>query len=138
MFLKSHSLVKIAAGFFLFALVSSFALAYLHTRAMAAMDMPMTGCPFMNEGTPVLCTMTPLEHIEAWQHMFLAIPATGILLLLCLVLLAICIPYFYTHKWSPQSLRVFNTLPPRIPNQSVFQSYIQEAFASGILNPKLF
>ena len=138
MFLKSQSLFKIIAGFFLFALVSSFALAYLHTRSMVAMDMPMTGCPFMNEGVPVLCTMTPLEHIEAWQHMFLAIPATGILLLLCLVLLAICIPYFYIHKWSPQSLRVFNTSPPRIPNKLVFQSYIQEAFASGILNPKLF
>jgi hypothetical protein len=104
---------------------------------MSAMDVPMPGCPFMNDGVAVLCTMSPLEHIEAWQDMFLAIPVTSIILL-CIVALAFAVPFLYSPKWSPPRLRAFEFTPLYTTQKLSFQSYIQEAFSSGILNPKLF
>jgi hypothetical protein len=123
-------------GFFLLLLVSSFSLAYFHTKGMSAMDVPMPGCPFMNDGVAVLCTMSPLEHIEAWQDMFLAIPVT-FALLLCLTLLFV-VAFIHSPKWSPPRLRALEFTPLYTTQKLSFQSYIQEAFSSGILNPKLF
>jgi hypothetical protein len=137
MFQRSSIMLKVLDGFFLLLLVSSFSLAYFHTKGMSATDMPMPGCPFMNDGIAVLCTMSPLEHIEAWQDMFLAIPVTSIILL-CIVTLVFAVPFLYSPKWSPPRLLVLQLIPLHTAKRSPFQSYIQEAFSSGILNPKLF
>lgn len=134
MFQGSSVIVKVFGGLFLLLLLSSFSLVYFHTKSMSAMDMTMRGCPFMNDVVPVLCTMSPLEHIEAWQYMFLALPVAFVLLL-CL---AVFVSFLYFPKWLPVRLRVFQLILSYTTKKSKFQSYIQEAFSKGILNPKLF
>ena len=124
-------------GFLIVLILSSFSFAYFHTQSMSAMDVPMPGCPFMNDGVPVLCTMSPLEHIEAWQDMFTAIPVT-FAILLCLTLVVFFAPYLHSFKWSLPLRHRFRFTPLYSISRPVFQSYIQEAFSSGILNPKLF
>ncbi len=137
MFKKSSVMLKVLSGFFLLLVVSSFSFAYFHTQSMSATDMPMPGCPFMNDGTPVLCTMSPLEHIEAWQHMFLALPV-AFALLLCVAVLAFALPFLYSPNRLLLRRLQFNFSPLYTNGKPLFQSYIQEAFSSGILNPKLF
>lgn len=137
MFRRSSVTLKIMGGIFMLLLLGSFSLAYFHTQGMSAMDVPMPGCPFMNDGVPVLCTMSPLEHIEAWQDMFTAIPV-AFAILLCLTLLVFFTPYLHSFKWSPPLRSRFRFTAPYTTSKPIFQSYIQEAFSSGILNPKLF
>lgn len=137
MFKSTVMIKKLLGGFSLLLLLTSFGFAYFHTQSMSAMDVPMPGCPFMNDGVPVLCTMSPLEHIEAWQDMFTAIPVT-FAILLCITLLVFFAPYLHSFKWSPPLRSRFRFTAPYTTSKPIFQSYIQEAFSSGILNPKLF
>jgi hypothetical protein len=137
MFKSTVMIKKLLGGFSLLLLLTSFGFAYFHTQSMSAQDMPMPGCPFMNDGVPVLCTMSPLEHIEAWQDMFTAVPVT-FTLLLCLTLLVFFAPYLYSFKWSPPLRSRFRFTAPYTTSKPTFESYIQEAFSNGILNPKLF
>lgn len=136
---QGATLVKKLMGLFsLLLLLVSFGFAYFHTQNMSAMDVPPPGCPFMTEGQTVLCTMSPLEHIEAWQDMFTAIPATEILLLLSLLLFALFTLHRLPSKWPQPILQAFYIPQPyRTPRLS-FSSYLAQAFSDGVLNPKLF
>ncbi|MBP6924135.1 MAG: hypothetical protein KBC62_02395 [Candidatus Pacebacteria bacterium] len=138
MFKSTVMIKKLLGGFSLLLLLTSFGFAYFHTQGMSATDMPMPGCPFMNDGVPVLCTMSPLEHIEAWQDMFVAIPALGIALLLSLILLSVFIFNHLPQKWPVQANRFFQPAPSSIALKQSFSSYLTKAFSDGILNPKLF
>ncbi len=137
MFKGSSVILKAMSGFLLLLVVSSFGFAYFHTQSMSATDVPVSGCPFMNEGTAVLCTMSPLEHIEEWQHMFLAIPV-AFALFLCVAVLTFALPFLYSTNRLLLRRFQFNFSPPYTNGKPLFQSYIQAAFSSGILNPKLF
>ncbi len=129
---------KLMGLFSLLLLLVSFGFAYFHTQSMSATDIPMPGCPFMNDGKPVLCTMSPLEHIEAWQDMFTAIPTTEILLLLSLLLLALYTLQRLPSKWPQSILRTFYIPQPHSVPRLSFSSYLAQAFSDGVLNPKLF
>ena len=85
MFTASSTVRKIIGTCFLTALFVSFVSMYLHVRGIGNMDMPMPGCPFMNESA-VLCTMDPIQHLTAWQHMFTATPVVEAMLLLSLII----------------------------------------------------
>lgn len=129
---------KFMGLFSLLLLLVSFGFAYFHINGISAMDMPMPGCQFMSEGQPVLCTMSPLEHIEAWQDMFTAIPNSEVLSLLSLLLLALFSFNYPPSRWPQPILRLFYIPQPQSGPVLFSASYLTEAFSDGILNPKLF
>lgn len=109
------------------------------------MDMPMDGSMeancFMPGITEALCQMNLLEHIDAWQNLFAAIPSTNDILLLLVSLLALGALYVARKNFSPPKVLISRT-------QQAFLLYcrrrtpmihmLQEAFSNGILHPKLF
>lgn len=137
MFRGATTTKKVMGLFSLLLLLVSFGFAYFHIQSMSATDMPMPGCPFMS-GQSVLCTMSPLEHIEVWQDIFTAIPTTEVLLLLSLILLALFTLHRLPSKWPQSILRTFYITKPRSTSRLSFSSYLAQAFSDGVLNPKLF
>jgi hypothetical protein len=136
MFYGSWAIRRVIGGLFLLSLVVSLGFGYFHVKNMGTMDMPMPGCPFMSEFA-VVCSMSPIEHIEAWQHMFTAIPGTMALMLLVSVLMLFGSRSF-TDFFSPPRLEVsLRTQFSRTQNPFT-HNYLQEFFSRGILNPKLF
>ena len=99
----------------------------------------MSGCPFM--GMTAMCPMSPVEHIAAWQSMFTSIPAQkdalSILLSLLFAIAGLGIVRMW-HTLSPP--KIISLVPLRKSDQAYIPShtFLQEAFSSGILNPKLF
>jgi len=101
-------------------------------------NMTMSNCPFMS-GQAVVCNMNPLEHISAWQSMFVTILQQNSSDLLVLLLAALALTLVWTRllrpKFEPEPQLAFaiacreHYLPPPL---------LQELFSSGILNPKLF
>ncbi len=144
MFLVSKSARKAIGTMFLVATLSTFVFAYLHIKGMAMSEMTMPGCPFMDTDTSTLCTMSPFEHIEAWQHLLTVTPTTSAILLLLFVLLlgkkrfeifiklARQVPFFARQFFKRNfSVTVFL-------NTHTFQNdFHQQLFSQGILNPKL-
>ena len=83
--------------------------------------------------------MNPLEHAVTLQNMLTAIPAIGIMASLVAFLLALSLVPFSPLHWS--SMRIFfePLRPPWIGwNPNIERHTLQEAFANGILNPRLF
>ena len=133
----STTIKKVVCGFFLVSLFASFLFAYLHVQGMMSMDMPMPGCPLMGD-TTVVCTMDPIEHIEAWQHMFTALPQIGLVLLIVLVAaLAFSLHRLFSRIWLLRTLYRFKSVVG-VANEYRTRSHLQELFSQGILNPKLF
>lgn len=138
MFTASSTVRKIIGACFLMALFASFVSMYLHVRGMGNMNMPMPGCPFMNESA-VLCTMDPIQHITAWQHMFTATPVMEAMLLLALIIaLLLSRTELLSWLWKIPELELlyYKTVTPSERHSST--NYLQEIFSQGILNPKLF
>ncbi len=138
MFYRLPVIQRLIGGLFLLSLAVSLGFGYFHVKNMGSMDIQVPGCPFMID-TSVVCSMNPLQHIEAWQHLFTAIPSVGITaLILLLSALALCIsPVFSQFLKHPRVESLFRIPAPRTLN--VFrQNYLQEIFSQGILNPKLF
>ena len=138
MFYRLPVVQKMIGAMFFLSLFVSLGFGYLHVKNMSVMDMPMPGCPFMID-TSVVCSMNPLQHIEAWQHFFTAIPSVGITaLVLLLSALALCVSPAFSQFLNYPRLELLLRVPaPRTLN--VFQlNYLQEFFSQGILNPKLF
>ena len=112
---------------------------------MQAMSMPvdqsgqMTGCMF--SGTAI-CTMTPLEHLAAWQSMFSATisNATSIFLLLLLLALVLFVHIVWRLPFKDQLdwLAVRQRLYSRRSLAFAYTNPLQEAFSRGILNPKVY
>lgn len=138
MFGASSNFRKVIGICFLMILFVSFISAYLHVRGMGNMDMPMLGCPFMNESA-VMCSMDPIQHITAWQHMFTATPEFGALLLLALIIaIALARTNLLSWLWKIPELELTHRRIPRSVERYNSRSYLQEIFSQGILNPKLF
>jgi hypothetical protein len=98
----------------------------------------MLGCPFMNESA-VMCSMDPIQHITAWQHMFTATPEFGALLLLALIIaIALARTNLLSWLWKIPELELTHRRIPRSVERYNSRSYLQEIFSQGILNPKLF
>ncbi len=106
-----------------------------------AMDMnnggDALGCSFMNIAT--LCAMNPFTHIATWQNMFASSFPKEIFSLLALALLialfAFTVRNFLRDSNVSQTLTPIQRLTTRISHT---KNSLQEAFSSGILNPKLY
>lgn len=132
----SQVMQKVIGGLFLLALVVSLGFGYFHVKNMGSMDMPMPGCPFTT-GFSVVCSMNPIEHIEAWQHMFTAIPGTLAFVLLLSALLVLVSKILDTFFRLP-CLSTLSQIQPRQTQYFFIRNYLQEFFSRGILHPKLF
>ncbi len=133
----STTIKKVVCGFFLLSLLGSFVFVYLHVQGMTNLNMPMFGCPLMDD-TAVVCNMNPIEHIEAWQHMFTALPQIGAILLMALIVaLAFSLHRLLPWLWLSSTLYRFKRVTGGVPRYRI-QNHLQELFSQGILNPKLF
>lgn len=94
------------------------------------------GCPFM-PGV-VICNMTPVQHIAAAQSMFNASVQTDFSTFILLILSLLIAAALSKLRPLPRLRFVQAIVLPRI---QIFASplfALQEAYARGILNPKLF
>lgn len=97
-------------------------------------DGTMSDCPFM--GLTSVCKMSPMEHIVAWQNMFVSLPLNNIAILFSFLMLA-SIAIFYSKS------RSINGSPPLSymflkEKRFVAPNFLQDAFSRGILNSKYF
>ena len=117
--------------------VPSFGLAHFNMNMGMDGKMSMSDCPF-TAGSSSLCTMSPLEHISNWQNMFTAIPHQDTVLQFLLVLSMLFFSFiFFRQVFSPPKNNFY--LNRHRQRRHIFLiTYLEEAFSSGILNPKLF
>ena len=88
----------------------------------------------------VICQMNPIEHIQEWQSMFRTLPARDVLLYLFTFVMFISFIFQkFWNKFSIHNTSLLFSRPIHVLRDS-FQVFdpIQEAFSSGILNPKSF
>ena len=101
-------------------------------------DAQMSHCPFMGMATTFVCTMSPLEHVAAWQDMFTTTPARSSVAITFLLSISFLVLFSVLRLQDVADLafslrrqrfreRYFIATPP-----------LRLAFATGILNPKLF
>ncbi|PIR84040.1 hypothetical protein COU18_01380 [Candidatus Kaiserbacteria bacterium CG10_big_fil_rev_8_21_14_0_10_51_14] len=87
------------------------------------------GCPFMS-GQTAICVSPVLEHLRHWQTAFATILAE-LLLIAALTLLAMRQWYLLLPEKRFERIRTRSRAPDR-------PTLLQELFARGILNPKIF
>lgn len=102
------------------------------------MDGTLFHCPFADG--MLICNMSPFEHIAAWQNMFTSLPGAqqdrGLLFFLLLVS---CIVFAWTrYLYAPPKNLLGRFLYIRHPEYVPQGGFLEQAFSSGILNPKLF
>jgi len=127
--------------YFLLLLVGVFLFTSIFGLSYMVMDMDsngvMTRCPFISSEA-VICNMSPLEHISAWQNIFTTLPQKDYLELFLFLLLIIFIVYSMWCFFTASGFyRIYNYFIQRTKRLFV-PDYLQEAFSSGILNPKIF
>ena len=126
-------------GFVTFAIIAFFVVSVLGLSYGMPMDSngQMSNCPFM--GITALCKMNPLEHMNAWQNLFAAIPSKAANPLAALLLLALFAVVFLRDFWNVKKHQPVAIFRQRFREKTfVAHTSLQEAFSSGILNPKLF
>lgn len=106
---------------------------------LGAMDMSTTtgNCPFGGHSMSI-CKANPVEHIKEWQSMFTMLPIKDTLTLLSLLLALFALlklRQVFSVPKTPQIDSYINLFYLRRP--PIFNP-LQEAFSSGILNPKIF
>ena len=97
-------------------------------------------CPFAGHSMSI-CIMNPTEHIEEWQSMFTTLPAQqdAVLALFALIVLVAFGTLGFWNKFSIHNeLLLLSRLRSRLRDSFQIFDPLQEAFSSGILNPKIF
>ncbi|MBY0539209.1 hypothetical protein K2P56_02090 [Patescibacteria group bacterium] len=125
-------------GFIAFLILGFFGVQHLSVTMGPDGDMTMSPCLFMTSKT-VVCNMTPLQHIAAWQSMFTTMSQQDGLALILLLLAMFALVLIRTKARWPKPRRTLvpifcvarreNYLPPTL---------LQELFSNGILNRKVF
>ena len=102
------------------------------------MDMAggMTDCPFASQGE-VICSMSIVDHLDAWKTVFLStIPTVLFLLAGALLISAIAVaPHLLVNRIR---LLVLSYVQSPIRTYTYCYRALQELFSRGILHPKLF
>ena len=132
---------RYVARVFLAIAIGTFVLGGFLTTSHLGTDMQREGsvglCPFM-PGVAI-CNMTPMQHIAAAQSMFTALPVHADFSTILLAFLAAVVGFLplLRRTFFPPILASISLTVRRdgyIPTHSA----LQEVFARGILNPKLF
>lgn len=101
------------------------------------MDGRMGGCPF-TVGLSV-CNMNVLEHMRAWQSMFLSAPRLFGAFILLAALLIVFFIIFYSILKSLKDNLLFIKERHRLRFYTSFSDRVlQEAFSQGVLNTKIY
>ncbi len=102
-------------------------------------SMTMSNCLFMS-GQAVVCDMNTLEHISAWQSMFVTTLHQNGSDLLVLILVALALALVWTRLlWPRPSQNLSQAFSiARLQKAGLPLPLLQELFSRGILNPKLF
>lgn len=124
-----------------FLLAAVITLLFAGSVGMPGMSMnvegQMSNCPFM--GVTVVCTMSPLEHMAAWQNMFAALPLKDMAALASLLILAVFTAFFLRDVWDTSQLHLVAAHRQRFRRRTYsVRSELQDAFSNGILHPKVF
>lgn len=103
-------------------------------------DGTMGGCIF--DGRAEMCAMSFTEHLSAWQNMFTTTAPQQVLILALLILLAVVFVAVAILKRNLFLLFSYYATRWRLyirhnPELSLFNP-LREAFARGILNPKIY
>lgn len=120
----------------LFALLVFSSSGFAHAGMNMPIDSQTAACPFMGGA---VCTMSPLEHLAAWQNAFRAAfvndrAAAQLLIASALLLVA----GFLQNLAAKRGLLLLQR-PRGIPRRETrILGPLQEAFSNGILNPKVF
>lgn len=105
-------------------------------------DGTMGGCLFTMGTAAEICPMTALDHISAWQQLFISTSEKASSILLLFALLAIAtVFYVYNKKWRWEELqRNFLVLKLYLKRHASLPTYdtLRELFSRGILNPKIY
>lgn len=134
----SQNLTKflLMCGIVAFLLVGFFGVGLMEIH-MGSLEQEMPGCPVM--GITIVCQMNPLEHIAAWQNMFVSVSPKGIFDTLALFLAFLLFTFSVKSFWSARRASFFSAQKTvqRIVI-SIIRNPLAEAFSNGILNPKIF
>ncbi len=137
-------LTKIGKALFVSGLVVLFLFSFFgiaHSSMSMGEDgnMTMSNCPFMS-GQAAVCNMNPLEHIAAWQGMFMSIPQQAGSNLIVLLLTAIALSFLWIiNLWRPSINHTYSSNHFFVRKDYIpLASQLQELFSSGILNPKIY
>ena len=136
--LQKPAISFVVLGLFAFVMLSIFGLGHMGGMTSGE-DGNMTGCIFT--GKTMLCKMSVIEHISLWQSMFTAMPQESSILL-ALVILLVAVLFTTKNSIGPPRLFRDETSTPKLylvqhPNLPFFNP-LKEAFAQGILNPKIY
>ncbi len=129
----SKLIAHLTLGIFL--IVGGFGVLYSFGMNMNS-NRDMSPCPFMAQSSSI-CTMTPLEHISAWQSMLTALPSVNILLFTLLIfsLGTTLLTKAILIQLEKKLLSIYRF---RYRKRFRERNYLQEAYSSGLLNPKNF
>ncbi len=93
----------------------------------------VTNCPFAL-GHSSMCSMSSMDHVQAWQNTIVNIPLKDVLIQILLLLafggLLKYISLLSTHTSHKNKLSYSHSI--------TFFNPLREAFARGILNPKIY
>ncbi len=125
-------LISVATLAFFFA--ASFGV--MHTGMTTDSQGHMHDCPFM--GMVIICEMSPLQHVSAWQNTFatLVLGQSGTSLVYG-VLLALFL--YAVFRSVPLPIREY--IPILYISDTVLSTHsnaLKQALSSGILHPKVF
>ncbi len=126
-----------------FALISLFTFIFimlfgLNLSMRMDKDGKMSNCPVMTHSSSI-CPMGPFEYLAKWQQMFQATAQTNMLFLfITLFSFNALFSFFRIHlTLAPPKRLSFAFYKRDHPDINLF-NYLQEAFSSGILQPKLY
>ena len=131
--------LKISSTVFLVVFVGTMFVSLFHMSTGMNMSGGMTDCPFAADQA-VICPMSIMDHVNAWQSMFLSTVPTFTLLFVVAASAALLLSV------APHVFSVSRLLHQRYITSFQFheRTYthcyrpLQELFSSGILHPKLF
>ncbi len=108
----------------------------LSAAMMSGDDGMMTNCPYM--GMSTFCTMSPLEHLTAWQQMFSVTVQQFASISLLLLLITLAAFLYFTERTD--TLLLIEVFLPRQRYKERGKNFdpLRSAFARGIIHSKAF
>lgn len=135
---RGHALLIVTLLTLSFLLIGSLGVLTMGTEMQSDGHMP--GCPFMGENA--ICGMSPLEHMAAWQSMFVStltkIFKTHQLLLLVAAIFAAFLTMRLLFETALDLLASRQRLYLKYSYAYAYVPPLQEAFSQGILHPKIY
>jgi len=125
---------KIASASLLFMFLGVMFFSLFFMSAGMEMGQGMSDCMFMSH-EEMICPMSVIDHINAWQSMFLSVSPTFVSVLVIL-LVAFIIPIFFRKCYNTSSPSILPYLHQRKYN--FCHRPLQELFSNGILHSKVF